>query len=163
MIDASIFERHLDLAPLRGRRRGLVLCIFHRDDIPSLSVDLDRGLFHCFGCGEEGGLRRFAKLVGEAQAHPSSARKLQSPLAAAREEVLRDTCDERWAQPGAIDGYHIGDWIRRRFVLVDRCRGEATAAGDRDAAWDVLDLAARFEREALAIEAEHDDILGIGA
>lgn len=30
------------------------LCPFHDDHDPSLSVDQDRGLFHCFGCGESG-------------------------------------------------------------------------------------------------------------
>ena len=64
---AESFARHLDLAPLRGRRRGSVRCIFHQERTPSLSVDLDRGLFHCFGCGAEGGVRRFRELVGESQ------------------------------------------------------------------------------------------------
>lgn len=33
-----------------------VLCPFHQDTTPSLSVDIERGLFHCFSCGVGGGL-----------------------------------------------------------------------------------------------------------
>jgi len=30
-LDPEVFARHLDLAPLRGRRHGVVACIFHED------------------------------------------------------------------------------------------------------------------------------------
>lgn len=30
------------------------LCPFHDDSSPSLSVDREKGLYHCFGCGESG-------------------------------------------------------------------------------------------------------------
>src|SRR5262245_43722088 len=63
---AELCDRHLDLRPLRGRARGLVRCIFHHDDTESLSLDLGKGLFHCFGCDVGGGAKRFAALVGEA-------------------------------------------------------------------------------------------------
>jgi len=29
-------------------------CPFHKDDTPSLSIDPEKGLWHCFGCGEGG-------------------------------------------------------------------------------------------------------------
>ena len=32
-----------------------VHCCFHEDHQPSLSINLDFGGFHCFGCGEKGG------------------------------------------------------------------------------------------------------------
>lgn len=41
----------------------LVVCPFHGDSVPSLSVNLKHGGFHCFGCGEKGDLISFhAKL-----------------------------------------------------------------------------------------------------
>ena len=41
----------------------LVVCPFHGDSDPSLSVNLKHGGFHCFGCGEKGDLISFhAKL-----------------------------------------------------------------------------------------------------
>lgn len=61
----DLFGRHLDLGPLGPRRQGVVRCIFHDDRHPSLSVDLDRGVFHCFACRAAGGLRDFALRVGE--------------------------------------------------------------------------------------------------
>src|SRR5881396_495732 len=61
----DLFARYLDLAPLGSRTRGVVLCVFHRERTASLSIDLDAGLFNCFGCGAQGGVRDFAALVGE--------------------------------------------------------------------------------------------------
>ncbi len=41
----------------------LAVCPLHGDSAPSLSVNLQHGGFHCFGCGEKGDLIAFhAKL-----------------------------------------------------------------------------------------------------
>lgn len=37
----------------------LAVCPFHGDSAPSLSVNLQHGGFHCFGCGEKGDLIAF--------------------------------------------------------------------------------------------------------
>lgn len=34
-------------------------CPFHDDETPSLSVNRDKGVFHCFGCGAKGNLKVF--------------------------------------------------------------------------------------------------------
>ncbi|MGH7299511.1 MAG: CHC2 zinc finger domain-containing protein [Candidatus Rokuibacteriota bacterium] len=68
-LDAGdLFRRHLDLRQLRGRSRGVTFCPFHAHHarMPSCSIDLDRGLFCCHACGEQGGVKRFRELVGEA-------------------------------------------------------------------------------------------------
>ncbi len=40
-------------------------CPYHTDKHPSCSVDLDRGLYHCFSCGQSGKLRAlFRDIVG---------------------------------------------------------------------------------------------------
>lgn len=58
----ALLERHgIHLT----RPRGTVLCLFHQEKTPSLSIDTERGLFHCFGCGVGGGVKDFARLVGE--------------------------------------------------------------------------------------------------
>ena len=44
-------------------QNAMVRCPFHGDDRPSMSIDLDRGLWVCFGCGEKGGLNRLASLL----------------------------------------------------------------------------------------------------
>jgi len=38
-------------------------CPFHADKTPSLSVSEDKGVFHCFGCGESGDVIRFIELI----------------------------------------------------------------------------------------------------
>ena len=40
-----------------GRNRGT--CPFHQDKNPSLSINDERGLWHCFGCGKGGDIFSF--------------------------------------------------------------------------------------------------------
>lgn len=40
-------------------------CPFHGDQHASMSIDLDRGLWVCFGCGEKGGLNRLSRLLNK--------------------------------------------------------------------------------------------------
>jgi len=34
--------------------QGRILCPFHSESRPSMCIDLDEGMFHCFGCGAKG-------------------------------------------------------------------------------------------------------------
>lgn len=45
--------------PRQIRTRMVMKCCFHEDGSPSLSVDLEKKLFNCFGCGEKGSLFDF--------------------------------------------------------------------------------------------------------
>lgn len=149
--DSTIFERHLDLSLLRGRRRGLVRCRFHDDDSASLSLDLDAGVFHCFGCGQQGGVKRFAALVGEMDAyaeHPTS----EEPTAwlCAMRLVQR----QPWFRPGVSEIYAISDFVRRERQRIARLRRTATEDD-----WDVLGSVATAERFVDWVEAELDDLL----
>lgn len=160
----DVFARHLDLAPLGRRRRGRVRCIFHQERTPSLSVDLDRGLFHCFGCGEQGGVVRFAGLVGERL--PSADRHLttawESPLGRAHREILAEARRQPWYRPETRLIYFISDEIRRRRRAVTVARAIAELAGDRAETWSLLTTAAVVERNADRIEARLDEIMRIG-
>ena len=130
----------LDVTPLRGRRRGLVRCIFHEDRRASLSVDLDREVFHCFGCGASGGVKRFAELVGEQRddLRPSRSRRRPDRLAAWRPI------------------FDLSHFSKKCRDLTDRLRGEATRLGPTERAWDLLGEAAAFETAALVADAEAD-------
>jgi hypothetical protein len=157
----DIFARHLDLEPLGGRRRGRVRCIFHNERTPSLSVDLDRGLFHCFGCGTQGGVAKFAELVGE-QAPPSKrdqAVRWESPLDRARREILAEARRQPWYREDIRLLYQISDAIRARHRAVRVAREIAVRAGDRPEAWNLLALAAVVELEAHRIETQLDEVL----
>lgn len=152
MSDAlDLFARHLDLAPLRGRRRGVVRCRFHEDTRASLSVDLDRGLFHCFGCSVGGGMRRSAELVGE-QREPQPRRspaRPQPPLETARRAVLATARHQPWARPGVIEQYRRADLFRMIACVIDGARRIATQRGPEDPqAWELLENAAALERVA---------------
>lgn len=60
----DLLGRHVRELIIRGRR-ATGLCPFHQEKTPSLSIDLEKGVFHCFGCGVSGGVKRFAELLGE--------------------------------------------------------------------------------------------------
>lgn len=61
-IDPEAFYRAA-LPNLKGKPTAqgwiLAVCPFHADINPSLAVNLKRGGFHCFGCGEKGSLIDF--------------------------------------------------------------------------------------------------------
>lgn len=60
----DLFSKYIpELKP--DREQQLVKCIFHQDDKPSLSINLDEGVFHCFGCGKKGGIKEFCELTNE--------------------------------------------------------------------------------------------------
>ena len=46
-------------------RKGQAICPFHADTNPSLSFDDDKGVFHCFGCGEKGKVLTLIKKLEE--------------------------------------------------------------------------------------------------
>jgi DNA primase len=52
----------LGLEVKKNGRGWKLLCPFHNDTDPSCSVDLEKGLFHCFGCGVKGDTIEFVKL-----------------------------------------------------------------------------------------------------
>jgi DNA primase len=57
---ASLEEVVGQYVKLTRRGRNLVgLCPFHADSKPSFTVALDKGIFHCFGCGASGNIFSF--------------------------------------------------------------------------------------------------------
>ncbi len=139
---AELFARHLDLSPLRGRRRGLVECIFHDDRRASLSVDLDREVFHCFACGVGGGIKRFAELVGE-QIDGLPRRSRRQP--------------DRFALWRPI--FELAHCVKKFTDLVERLRREATRLGPTERAWDLLAEAAKCETAAFGVESQIEEML----
>jgi hypothetical protein len=57
----SFFRANLRKFRARGRK-ATALCPFHPDHHPSLSIDLDRGLFFCFTCNVGGDVISFVML-----------------------------------------------------------------------------------------------------
>jgi putative DNA primase/helicase len=55
------------------RPQAKAICPFHEDDTPSLSVNMEKGLFRCFGCGASGNATQFqARLMVKQQGQPAS-------------------------------------------------------------------------------------------
>lgn len=48
---------------VRLRGRGNVCCPAHDDADPSMSVDLNRGVWYCFSCGKGGGWVKLVQLM----------------------------------------------------------------------------------------------------
>lgn len=55
------FERLLGRPIPERSQNAMVRCVFHEDRTPSLSLDLDRGLWICFQCGERGSIFSLAR------------------------------------------------------------------------------------------------------
>jgi len=53
----AVLSRYLSLAKSGDNYKGN--CPFHKDDTPSLMVSPEKGLWHCFGCGEGGDVFSF--------------------------------------------------------------------------------------------------------
>jgi hypothetical protein len=161
----ELFARHLDLSALRGRRAGLVRCCFHAEDTrPSLSVDLDAGVFHCFGCAQQGGVLRFAELVGEPLEPIARA---PAPPQTEWEQAWRcavRTAEAQGRQHAAWAPYYaVSDFIRRSTAAVLQARAAATRLGPtHPRTWPLLELAAHAERDEMRVTAAMDALLEEG-
>ncbi|MFC2106464.1 DNA primase [Candidatus Bipolaricaulota bacterium] len=57
----SIISRHVTLTKSGSGFKGK--CPFHKDDTPSMAVSAEKGLWHCFGCGEGGDVIGFVMKI----------------------------------------------------------------------------------------------------
>lgn len=61
-IFASIFPE----IKYTSKKQLMVRCIYHPDQTASLSINLERGIYNCFGCGKKGNYKTLIKqLKGE--------------------------------------------------------------------------------------------------
>ena len=79
---------------LRNDRGGKAMAVcgfpFHEDKGPSLSLDFDKNLFNCFGCGGGGGPVKFVQLM-EGLDYPSAVAKTGEILGLEIKYLPRDT------------------------------------------------------------------------
>jgi DNA primase len=55
--------RHYSVKLRGSGRQRMALCPFHRDTKPSCSINLERRIFHCFGCGARGSVLDFVARI----------------------------------------------------------------------------------------------------
>lgn len=60
---AAFYAEHIPSLKVNGRPEALGLCPFHDDHNPSLSVNVDSGLFRCFSCNAKGDIFTFYQRV----------------------------------------------------------------------------------------------------
>lgn len=146
----DLLQRHVHQLRIRGNR-ATGLCPFHQERTPSLSINLEKGVFHCFGCGAGGGVKKFAELVGE----PWGNTRSESRTAKARRARLQA---ER----------HAREILGRRAEERDKalCAEHRALYGEMLAAKDLLSLfhrrphlAAEFSELAANTEREYGDLL----
>ena len=85
---ARIDEVIRDYVTLKSAGGGSLkgLCPFHDERSPSFNVSPSKGAWYCFGCGEKGNAKTFAKRLrlGDIATPPPTLGRLQSRLAALR-------------------------------------------------------------------------------
>lgn len=70
---ADVVGRYVHLKPQGSRYVGV--CPFHPDKSPSFTVSPEKGLYHCFGCGEGGDVFRFLMAIERIE-FPEAVRRL---------------------------------------------------------------------------------------
>ncbi|ODS30805.1 MAG: hypothetical protein SCARUB_04086 [Candidatus Scalindua rubra] len=55
----NFYKKHIPSFNPNGRQEVMCHCPFHDDKNPSLSINVEKGLFVCFGCGERGNIIQF--------------------------------------------------------------------------------------------------------
>jgi len=128
----AVIGRYVSLTKSGSSHKGR--CPFHKDDTPSMVVNAEKGLWHCFGCGEGGdvigflmkierlsfleAVRRLADEVGVSfdageSAHEERLRRIVSTAAGRFAEALRDPEIGRRARDYLIGrGYDERAWDR---------------------------------------------------
>lgn len=90
---AEVIGRYVQLKT-RGRK-AIGLCPFHGERTPSFSVDLERGLWYCFGCSEGGSVYNFLMRI-EGLSFPQAVKKLADEVGVALELAEQEDPQARY-------------------------------------------------------------------
>ena len=141
------------------------LCPFHNERTPSFTVDRDKGLYHCFGCGAGGDVIHFVRQMDrldfpeavEALASRfgvSIPRRARGPRDDRREKLLEavSAAHRFYAAELAKPKSRAAAYLAERGVASDLVR--RLALGEAPDAWDALSKAlSPAYPEALLVEA----------
>ena len=138
------------------------LCPFHREKTPSFTVNRDRGLFYCFGCGAGGDLISFVRQI-ERVDFPEAAEILarrfgvEIPRKAGREKTDRreklyaavEAAQRLYAEQLESPGSRALEYLKERGVPAETARELGLGAAPES--WDFLarSLSGRFSPEIL--------------
>src|SRR5437763_7497893 len=110
-IDFAFVKEHAAFAPVlahynlqlvgRGKDQA-VLCPFHRERKPSCKIELERRVFHCFGCEAKGNVLEF---VARMEGKPKDLRAAAIKIAA--------ICKIAPAPPRAVPANLLLPWLAK--------------------------------------------------
>jgi DNA primase len=93
------------------------LCPFHADKNPSLSINPEKNLFQCFGCGAAGDAIRFIELIDQVDFKQAVARLTGDRLPAAAEQVPADA--EPDPAPESKSGANLQQYLERVVAIYE--------------------------------------------
>jgi len=105
----TVISRYLSLAESGANYKGR--CPFHKDDTPSFMVSPQKGLWHCFGCGEGGDLFGFLMKI-ERISFPEAAKRLAAEAGLSLEQRVdgqRETLRKINAEAAAYFCHNLTD------------------------------------------------------
>jgi len=151
----SVISRYVSLKKAGASHKGK--CPFHKDDTPSFVVSAEKGLWHCFGCGEGGDIIGFLMKI-ERISFVEAARRLAAEAGvefhAAEEDGERETLRSVMADAAGHFAENLRDASagkRARDYLVSRGYGEDAWAqyglGCALPGWENLKRALRSRHE----------------
>jgi putative DNA primase/helicase len=101
-------EPHLSKLKQVGADKFMSLCVFHEETNPSLSIDVAKGVYHCFGCEAAGTLRELADKLN----HSTPSELSESLPESSEQAVLVNSADamarlmaDRFLLPETIDHF----------------------------------------------------------
>lgn len=135
----KIFEDE-NFEPKRaGGGRKVVCCPFHHEKTPSLSIDVTKNLWHCFGCGEGGnGIGFIMKLKG--YSFPEAVKYLAQRNGIQYEEKEL-TPEEKEEQFHRERLYKVNE-LAQKFFVSQLASPESTAYL-KERGWDISEEAVR--------------------
>ena len=158
-IEKEQLKRSIDLVALfelfgvKLEKKGasyMGLCPFHDDKNPSLSVDKEKGVYHCFGCGESGdAIELVEKMKGigfrEALAYLKATplRPSSGPQQIAEKRIQDSEPVEQTARAPAFETSFLLDEIAKRYEKAVGENPEARSYLESRALW-VPEVLKRF-------------------
>jgi len=116
-----------------------IVCPFHNDLRPSMTVNLDDGSYFCFGCGEVGNAYNFVRAMNKDLNDIEAMKKYFKILKSdkcdkidlsGRSKIARKSDKEQW---NVAHDYYYGlktiDWNEDEFEEVEECRKYMLARG----------------------------------
>jgi len=130
------FESILGVPITERGQNTMVRCPFHEDRVPSLSLELDKGVWLCFSCGKRGGIENLALLLDkpfdpadvalktydpepdytEPPDFRQKADELHERAKRDKPKAILDYLDSRGLVPGVFKKFRLG-WDGERIAM----------------------------------------------